>query len=54
MGKVGGLGSLCPRTLTELRLDCFALNVDFTLPTCFQNKGVVVNTYTLSKKWKST
>lgn len=43
-GKVGGLGSLCPRTLTELRLDCFALNRPRT--SLFpQNKRVVVNTY---------
>lgn len=25
MGKVGGLCSLCPRTQTELRIDCFVL-----------------------------
>lgn len=52
MGKVGGLCSLCPRTQTELRIDCFVLDGPLTyfflssFLTSSQKEGGVLETHT--------
>lgn len=64
MGKVGGLCSLCPRTQTELRIDCLVLDGPLTFLFFFKSSfltssqkgggGCWKHIHALSKEWKST